>query len=521
MLRYHVGSMTDATTRFSRARLAVALVIAVLVSIGTGQLASAHTDFDSSTPTDGAVVDGPLAEVVVNFTNPARPAGEGFQLLDPSGAVLTPSSIDETDGTAFVLTFEPALEAGTYGLRWSVRAGDAHPIEGSFRFDVAGTPPTTAPAEVTEAVPPTTAVAPPTSAATMTSHGMDMTGSDHATMSGDSLDAFLDVGSANGSIALGRAGRTVSILGMIFGVGVLAALVWTVRGHREELTSQLNWVRLAGLVVFTGGLIEYAALTENDPTETLGALLTSKPGLATALKMVGGLAVMFGFHERAGRVVAPAHSLSAAVATDLAPRTDARSVSSAQHIDRADEHRWTPTSTAAVGLAGYALVLISFWFDGHTVSKGPWAIHSLVNFVHLGAAAVWGGGVFAMTTTAWMRRRRSERVGLAAMVVRFSSIATVSLTAVIVAGVVMTWMVLDTPGDLFGTSWGRILVAKTAVVAVAAGLGGYNHFRLRPALEQRPDDPQLAKELRVSLSVESAVFVTIVVLTAILVASAT
>lgn len=508
--------MTVLSTRLRRARLAVLPVIAVLASIGTGQIASAHTDFDSSSPADGAVIDGPLSEVVVNFTNAAQPAGDGFQLLDPSGTVRAPSSIDETDGTSFVLGFDPPLDTGTYGLRWSVQAGDAHPIEGAFSFDVVGAQPTTVPADANEAGPPTTAAAPPTSGA------MDMADPDHATMSGESLDTFLDVGSADtGADAVGRAGRTMSILGMIFGVGVLAALVWTVRGHRDELISQLNWVRLAGLAVFTGGLIEYAALTENDPTETLGALLTSKPGLATALKMVGGLAVMFGFHERAGRVVAPAHSLSAAVATDLAPRAEGASFSAARHVDRAEEHRWTPTSTAAVGLAGYALVLISFWFDGHTVSKGPWAFHSLVNFVHLGAAAVWGGGVFAMTTTAWMRRRRSERLGLAAMVVRFSSIATVSLAAVIVAGLVMTWMVLDSPGDLFGTPWGRILVAKTAVVAVAAGLGGYNHFRLRPALEQRPDDPRLAKELRVSLSVESAVFVTVVVLTAILVASAT
>ncbi|MDW3215988.1 MAG: CopD family protein [Ilumatobacteraceae bacterium] len=518
--------MTAASSPIRRTRLAIALLIAALVSIGTGQLASAHTDFDSSSPTDGAVVDGPLSEVVVNFTNPARPAGEGFQLLDPSGVVLAPSSIDETDGTSFVLTFEPPLEAGTYGLRWSVQAGDAHPIEGSFRFDVAGGASTTEQAAETQAVPPppTTAAAPPTTsaAAPTSSGGMDMTDPDHVAMSDSTLDAFLTVDSGDdGSAAVGSAGRTASMLGMIFGVGVLAALVWTVRGHREELVSQLNWVRLAGLVVVTGGLIEYAALTENDPAASLGTLLSTKPGLATALKMVGGLAVMFGFHERAGRIIAPARSLSAAVATDLAPRTDVGPIAPVRHGDRVDEHRWTPTSTAAFGLFGYALVLISFWFDGHTVSKGPWAVHSLVNLVHLGAAAVWGGGVFAITTIAWMRRRRSERVGLAAMVVRFSSIATVSLASVIVAGLVMTWMVLDSPGDLFGTPWGRILLAKTAVVAVAAGLGGYNHFRLRPALEERPDDPNLARELRVSLSIESAVFVVIVVLTAILVASAT
>ena len=126
-----------------------------------------------------------------------------------------------------------------------------------------------------------------------------------------------------------------------------------------------------------------------------------------------------------------------------------------------------------------------------------------------------------MTTVVWMRRHRPERTGLAAMVVRFSSMASVSLAAVIVAGLVMAWMVLDSPGDLFGTEWGRVLMAKTAVVAVAAGMGAYNHFRLRPALEQRPDDPELARELRVSLSIESALLVTVVALSAVLVASAT
>ena len=512
--------MTAGLAPSRRGRVAIALLVGALAAVGTGHVASAHTDFDSSSPADGAVVEGPLDEVVVNFTNPARPAGDGFQLLDPTGAVVVPSSIDETDGTSFVLTFDPPLRAGTYGVRWNVQAGDAHPIQGSFRFDVTGASPTTVPEAAELVAPPTTTAAPPTTAAAMDMDGMDMTDADHAAMSDDALDAFLAVGSgADSSIAVGRAGRTVSMLGMIFGVGVLAALVWTLRGNRDELETHLVWVRLAGLVVFTGGFIEFAALTEVDPAASLGSLLSTKAGLATALKMVGGLAVLIGFHQRAGRIIAPAHSLSAAVATEFWTHADAK-VPAARH-DEHGEHRWTPTSTAAVGLAGYALVLVSFWFDGHTVSKGPWAIHSLVNLVHLGAAAVWGGGVFAMTTTAWMRRRRSERIGLSAMVVRFSSIATVSLAAVIVAGLVMTWMVLDTPGDLFGTSWGRVLVAKTAVVAVAAGLGGYNHFRLRPALEQRPDDPDLAKELRVSLSVESAVFVVVVVLTAILVASAT
>lgn len=65
------------------------------------------------------------------------------------------------------------------------------------------------------------------------------------------------------------------------------------------------------------------------------------------------------------------------------------------------------------------------------------------------------------------------------------------------------------------------LRAKLAVVSVAAGLGGYNHLRLRPQLEPRPDDPALARELRTTLSIESIAFVVVIALTAVLVAAAT
>jgi copper transport protein len=85
----------------------------------------------------------------------------------------------------------------------------------------------------------------------------------------------------------------------------------------------------------------------------------------------------------------------------------------------------------------------------------------------------------------------------------------------------MTVLVLDAPGDLYDTEWGRLLLIKVLAVAVAAGLGAYNHFKLRPALERSPDDPTLAHHLRVSLTIESAVLVGVVVLTALLVAAAT
>lgn len=498
-------SVSAPRSRLQRALLVVvAVVVAVAVtSLGTGRVASAHTDFDSSEPVDGAVVDGPLDEIVVSFTNPARPAGDGFALLDPAGTIRAPADVDDTDGRSFVLTFEPPLDAGAYQLRWSVQAGDAHPIDGTIRFEVTGT-------SAPPATPPDSTVAPSMPASHGDNgHDMGMNTDEHAAMSGHVA--------RSDAATLGRAGRLLSMLATVVGVGVLGALLWTVRGRRDELDAQLAWVRLAGLGVATGALIELAALAEGDPAATLGSLFSTKPGLATALKAIGGIALLVGFHPRAGRVVAPAPSLSAAAAADLATESPTRWAPR----QPGGGHRWVPTRAAALGLAGSAAVLISFWFDGHTVSEGPWMVHSAANLVHLGTASVWAGGVMAMTTLAWSRHRRSEPLDLTAMIVRFSSVATVSLVGVVVAGLVMTWLVLDSPGDLFTSTWGRLLLTKTGAVAVAAGLGGYNHFRLRPALEHRPDDPRLAREVRTTLSIEAAVFVAVIAITAVLVAAAT
>jgi copper transport protein len=510
--------MTIPSPLLLRARLVVGAILAIVViALGWSSVASAHTDFESSTPPDQEVVEGPLDTVTVNFTNAAVAAGEGFELLDPVGAVRTPSSIDPTDGTSFVLRFDPPLTAGTYGVRWKVQAGDAHPIDGSFVFEVTELAPastTTDPVVAAPAAPDTTAAVLAAPITSITSSTVPIVATEASVTA---LEDFLATGATgNDAAAVGRVGRTITFLGTIFGVGSLAALIWVIRGRRDEIHTQIAWIRLAGVAITTGGLIELAAL-QAALDLGVGQLVDTKAGLAAVLKVVGGAVVWFGFHAGAGRVVGPAHSLSAAVASDLAgPR------SGTERVDHASGgHRWSPTSSAALGLAGYALVLGSFWFDGHTVSKGPWVLHSLVNLVHLSAAAVWGGGVFAMTTVVWLRHRRSERAGLAAMVIRFSTLATASLAAVIVAGLAMTVLILDTPGDLVATSWGRLLVAKTLAVAVAAGMGAYNHFRLRPALEQSPDDPALARELRTSLTIESIVLAIVVILTAWLVASAT
>lgn len=502
------------TLLVSRARLVAATVLALVVVVGAwSSPVAAHTEFVSSTPTDGATVEGPLSVVVVEFTNPAVESGDGFELLSPDGTIRSPSAVDPTDGTVFRVSFDPPLESGTYGFRWQVQAGDAHPIDGSFQFTVE--------ADATTTTSTTTATAPPGTETSTPPSTVEAAGDSESTLGDDGgvvgLDEFL-ADDATGD-AVGRAARTLVIAATVFAVGVTAALVWVVRGRRDELERLLAWVRLAGLCLAAGGLMAFAALDEVVPTP-LGETATSKPGVAALMAMLGGVLVFAGFSARAGRFTAAPRSLSAATVTD-----DLRTAPPTAAATRADASpavgSWSPDRSAAIGLAGLALAVGAYWFDGHTVSRGPWAVHAAVNLVHVASASVWVGGVFAMALVAMLRRRERGDTGLAEMVVRFSTIAGISLAALAVAGVVMAWLVLDEPGDLFSTDWGRVLLVKVGAVTIAAGLGAYNHFALRPALAARPADPDLARHLRVSLLVESAIMAAVVVLTAVLVAAST
>ena len=102
---------------------------------------------------------------------------------------------------------------------------------------------------------------------------------------------------------------------------------------------------------------------------------------------------------------------------------------------------------------------------------------------------------------------------------RFSVVAAGALVVVAVSGFLLAWSVLDAPSELWTTPWGRLLMAKTALVLVAAGIGGYNHWILIPAMEASPATP-LTDRFRVTATIEAGVLGGVVVVTAFLVAAA-
>lgn len=523
-------------------------IAALLVGAST---ASAHTDFDSSTPAQGDVVAEPVSSVVVVFSADTQPVDDLLVALDASGNLQAPTGFTTEDQRTFNVAFDPPLAGGDIGIRWTVLGADGHPLEGTFSFNVTAPLPTTSTAPPATTVPASTepSVAEPVvtdvssaeavvtsqpaaaaDASTVDSVLVDEVVPADETAAADetavdeqaqpqSLDDFLVVETDVPGSGRRLAGRLLSIPGIAAAVGALAFLAWTLRGPAREITGVVSGIRIAGAVVALGALIQYSGVMAA-AGGSFATGWTEAPGRAMVFRLLGAILVVFGLRavtvNRSATIGPQSKSLSAAVIDDSVPAAAEGSLRQRS----SNRERWDAASSKPA-LVGVVLLVVSFWFDGHTVSKGWRPLHAIVNSVHVVAGSVWFGGVVTLAALAWWRYRRGDDARVGDLVVRFSSIATVALVAVAVAGLVLAVFVLDGFGELTGTEWGRTLMLKTAGVALAASLGAYNHFRLRPALVAAPDDVEVRATLRSVLTAEAILLTFVVIVTCWLVAAAT
>jgi len=139
---------------------AVALVVcAAAVALAPGRVL-AHTELDFSLPANGTTVGDPVEEISVGFTDQVALVGNGFEVHDPQGNLLTPFVVTD-DNMVFRFQLDPPLAGGVVTVDYHIRALDGDVQEGSFSFTVAALPATStslATTAVTSA-PATTAAA--------------------------------------------------------------------------------------------------------------------------------------------------------------------------------------------------------------------------------------------------------------------------------------------------------------------------------------------------------------------------
>ena len=133
--------------------------------------------------------------------------------------------------------------------------------------------------------------------------------------------------------------------------------------------------------------------------------------------------------------------------------------------------------------------LASFLLDGHQRTVEPTWLLLSSDAVHLAAGATWLAGLVLLTAALRRRRTSDTPLDAAHLIVRFSTTALVTATAVVASGAAMTWALIRTPGALLDGRYGWTLLGKLAAVGIVLAVAAYNRYRLLPHLT-RPDGHQ-------------------------------
>ncbi|MFI5428396.1 copper resistance D family protein [Aeromicrobium sp. UC242_57] len=104
---------------------------------------------------------------------------------------------------------------------------------------------------------------------------------------------------------------------------------------------------------------------------------------------------------------------------------------------------------------------------GHAASSGSHSLATTSLYLHIVGATVWVGGLAAL---GWVAMQGSKR--LEAAVVRYSAVALWAFVIVAVSGVVNAMTRLQSFDDVFGSSYGQLVIGKV-VALVALGALGY------------------------------------------------
>lgn len=165
-------------------------------------------------------------------------------------------------------------------------------------------------------------------------------------------------------------------------------------------------------------------------------------------------------------------------------------------VEIASAWRWTAILAVVLAIASRAVLrwswtplllvfaigtLMPIAVTGHSSSGGSHDVATNSLILHLIAATLWAGGLFAVLAHA---RRRGAYTDVATR--RFSSIATVCFGVMAASGVINA-LVRVSISDLFSTLYGRLILGKILALVVLGFFGWIQRRRSLPALAADPE----------------------------------
>src|SRR4051812_34398574 len=220
-----------------------------------------------------------------------------------------------------------------------------------------------------------------------------------------------------------------------------------------------RWIFFAGLLVGAGmalfDLLVWRPIARSHIRTgwialSLAAMFVSSHGLVRASH--AGVATRFGLTVQIASAIAATGAAAAAIA--VAGR-----------------------SAAPCGIVLAVLLLPVPTVAGHALDPGRSWLEVPVDILHVTAATVWVGGLFALVVVVPREGVPPEIVQRAAR--RFSTFALAAVVAVGLTGGARALAELSAFSQLWSTSYGRAILAKTAIFAVLLGLGALSRSAVR------------------------------------------
>jgi len=155
-----------------------------------------------------------------------------------------------------------------------------------------------------------------------------------------------------------------------------------------------------------------------------------------------------------------------------------------------------------------ALLVASFLVTGHAATAAPvWLAATSVG-LHLAGAGFW----FAAFAPLSAASRSLDAPEAGRLMDRFSSRAMRLIGALLVSGVILTWIQVRTPANLLTTDYGRRLTWKLAFVAALLVFAAFNKWRLTPKLLR--GEANAGRSMARSIRIETLLMVLIVAIAA-------
>jgi copper transport protein len=473
-----------------RARRFVAGTVALAAMLACAPAAFAHSTLISTAPVRDRVLEHAPEHVLLHFDEPVETALGSLAVYDGEGERVDAGRITRPSPDSVRVAVDKELERGTYTVAWRVISADSDPINGAWVFHVQerGAQPAGVAAQVLEDTPFT-------------------------------VSAFY----------LG--GRFVEFTLLLLCVGGVAALVYALRsaagairrrllGILAALAAALMVMALLGLglqaAAAGGGTLadgfQWDAISSVADTR-YGHFALARAGLAAALLVValvarrgedgadravdGANGAVHGRRFEHGRAATDDPTTDAVLENNrvggeghpggtLAERPRVRTTAAAAHAPVA--RRRSEPGARGVGAPTVVMLLLAAGLvftpglSGHASVIGIGSV--IADAAHVQAAAAWTGALAFVVLALFMARGRRWELA-AASVPRFSTMAVVSVTILLVAGAINGYLQVRALRGLWETEYGILLLVKIGLVLPLLALGAYNNRFAVPRLREQ------------------------------------